>query len=183
MYHNLKTIHDNFPSTGILNVRYLRFLWRDVPEISNNMTLFKSLLDTMSYHGLIFRGNPTSAAREHAENSLSESAELFVPLHLPSKILENDLEELSTLLKNQFRREMVFEIRQPYVPPGILRQLMARFLLWESIEFCKCWGRGVALTLGEVFVLVCLDTPSRGEEKTRIEVCKSDQRRDYIGDF
>ena len=168
MFCELKWIHDNFPSTGILNVRYLRFLWRDVSEISD-MALFESLLRTMSSYGLIFRGNPIRTVNERAGNSFSDSTELFVPLHLPSTLLENDLEELPTLLKHQFRKELVFEILQPYVPPGVLGMLMARFLLWEDVEFRKCWGRGVVFILGEALVLLFINTPS-GEKKAHITI-------------
>lgn len=168
-FYSLKKIHDNFPSTGILSVKYLRFLWRDASGISD-MVLFESLLRTMSHHGVIFQGNPTKAVNEHAENSFSDSTELFVPLHLPPTILENDLEELATQLQYQFRKEVVFDILQPYVPPGILGLLMARFLLWEEVEFRKCWNRGVVFTLGEILVLFHLDTPSRGKENARITI-------------
>ena len=33
IFFDLNIVHDNFPSTGMLTVRYLRFLWRHVPEV------------------------------------------------------------------------------------------------------------------------------------------------------
>lgn len=169
IYFDLKKVHDNFSSTGVLTVGYLRFLWRNVPEIGDK-AFFMSLVGTMTCHGVIFQGNPTETSSEGSESAMDDSAELFVPLHLPSNILENDLEEFATLLKHQFRKELVYEIHQRYVPPGFLGLLMARFLLYRGVKFLKCWNRGTAFTMGEVLVLLHLDTPLHGEDEARITV-------------
>lgn len=169
VYRYLKEVHDNFPSTGILNVRYLRFLWRMVKE-TGDKAFFKSLLRTMSLHGIIFLGNPSHFDSENDWNPGDDNAKLFVPLHLPSTILDNDLEEFAMLFKHQFRKEFVYEIDQSYMPPGILGLLMGRFLLCNGVRFRKCWSRGALFTLKEVLVLLHLDHPSHVEDKARITV-------------
>lgn len=151
VFRDLSNIHNNFPSTGILTVMYLRFLWRNVPGMGDEK-LFKSLLDIMSHHGVLFQENHSSAD--------DGDPGLFVPLNLPSEVLEIDLEEFAVLLKRQFRNELVYEMRnQTLIPPGLLGMLMARFL-YQDARFHKCWSRGAAFTLGAVPVLLYLDSPS-----------------------
>lgn len=169
LYFHLKKIHDSFPSTGILTVGYLRFLWRNIHEI-NDESFLRSLLRIMSHCGVIFRGNPSGADHTRTNNALNDSIELFVPLHLPPNILKSDLERFSTFLTRQFRKELVYEISQPTFPPGALGLLMARLFSWEDIEFRKCWSRGAAFTLGEVLVVLHLDTFSHGNKDSQITV-------------
>lgn len=203
VYFELKKTHDNFPSTGILTVRYLQFLWRNVEE-AGEKTFLKSFLDTMSLNGVIFQGNPSQIHTKHDENAgddnvkrfllyiaeaigkvfqgnpsgadhecpkvaLDDRTELFVPLHLPLNILENDLEGSTLELQRQFRKEVVYEVEQSYVPPGLLGLLMARFLS-KGVEFRKCWGRGAIFILKQVLVLLHLDTSCRGVDEARITV-------------
>lgn len=66
--------------------------------------------------------------------------------------------------------ELVYEIRQSYVPPGSLGILMARFLHCGGVRCLKCWNRGTAFLLGEVLVLILLDTPLYGMDGARIIV-------------
>lgn len=167
VYWDLKKVHDNFPSTGILTKKYLSFLWRYVTGISNK-ALFESLLEMMFRHGVIFRGNPSGAGNELAGDALDDDVVLFVPLHLPTKILENDL-EITTLLKHQFRKDLVYEIRQTYVPPGVLGLLMSRLLVGD-VKFHMCWSRGVVFTLDGVLVLLHLDTPADDDDEAWITV-------------
>ena len=85
-----------------------------------------------------------------------------------SKILESEL-RIETLLNHQFQKETVYEISQTYVPPGLLGFLMGRFLCCDGVKFRKCWSRGAVFTLGEVLVLLLLNTPSHGEGKSYIK--------------
>ena len=168
LYMDLKEIHDNFPSTGILTLNYLRFLWRNIVT-KDDHAVFTSLLGVMSRHGIIFEGNPSGDDNKHAGNTLNDNAGLFVPLHLPINVLESDL-KIASLLRQQFRNELVYEIDQTYVPPGVLGLLMSRLLVLEGVKFRKCWSRGVVFTLEEVLVLLLLDTPADGEDEARITV-------------
>lgn len=131
MYHKLKTIHDSFPSTGILTIGYLRFLWRENVD-TNDEIFFKALLDMMSCHGIIVQGNPSGSRSEHPKNDLDEGSERFVLLNLPSIILECVPDDFVTLLKHPFRKEFIFEIHQAHVPPGSLEG--------KQLEVLKLWG-------------------------------------------
>lgn len=151
VFRDLADIHYNFPSTGILTVMYLRFLWRNIPGMGNEI-LLKSLLDMMSHHGVLFQESHSSAD--------DGDVGLFVPLNLPSEVLDIDLEEFAVLLKRQFRNELVYEMRHlTLIPPGVLGMLMARFL-YQDACFHKCWSRGAAFTLGAIPVLIFLDSPT-----------------------
>lgn len=100
---------------------------------------------------------------------MDDRAKLFVPLRLPPTILDSDLEEFEHL-KHKFRREVVYEIRQSYFPPGTLGVLMACFATDRDVEFRKCWSRGAIFKRREVLVMLMLNAPSPGMKETYITI-------------
>lgn len=168
-YFDLKRAHDNFPPTGTLNIGYLRFLWRNVPEMTDD-SLFRSLVRTMFHHGVIFLDTPGGAAHDDTQGALDDSVNLFVPANLPSDTLYSELQECKVSLREQYRKELAYEISQSYVPPEFLGLLMARLFRLENLEFHRCWSHGVAFTMGGPEVLLHLNTPGEAEDEAGITV-------------
>lgn len=168
-YLHLKRAHDNFPPTGTLNIGYLRFLWRNVPEMTDD-SLFRSLVSTMFHHGVIFLGTPGGASLDDVQGALDDRFNLFVPVNLPSDTLYSELQECKVSFREQYRKELAYEISQSYVPPDFLGLLMARLFCLEGVEFHRCWSHGVAFTMGGPEVLLHLNTPGEAEDEAGITV-------------
>lgn len=157
-YLKLKKVHDNFCSTGTLTVGYLRFLWRNVFGVGDEY-MFRSVLSATSHHGVIFKGAP---ARIGDESEWDDNTKLFVPVRLPSNILPSNLSECETLQRYQYRRELIYDIPQSSVPPGVLGVMMARFLSCKGVELHACWSRGAAFAMGGPEVIMYLNNAREG---------------------
>ena len=163
-FRDLKRTHDRFCVTGTLTVGYLRFLWRDIiPDETNPAgDLFGQLLNTMSQHGVIFESSDERSAGITSNRSLEDNTSLFVPVLLAPKVVETDLRQCETLSGYQYREDLIYDIDQSYVPPGILGLLIANFKRCGNVRLNACWSRGACVTMGGPVVLLHLDAVSKG---------------------
>ncbi|CAM9987115.1 unnamed protein product [Ectocarpus sp. 6 AP-2014] len=146
-YVELRKVHNNFCDTGTLTVGYLRFLWRNVFEDADE-EIFKGVLETMSHHGVMFKSAPARTSDEDVEREFDNDVKLFVPVRLPSQMLQSDIPDFETLRRHQYREEIVYDIHQSYAPPGVLGLLMSHFLCREGVRLHTCWSRGAAFAMG-----------------------------------
>ncbi|CAM9300333.1 unnamed protein product [Sphacelaria rigidula] len=157
-FDELVDSHRIFLKTGRLSKDYLRFLWRDVPDLDE--TVLGRMIDTMSTYGAMFPCGPTG----------EEASEFVVPARLPCLVADVTLSDLEKAISDGFGMQFTFEIRAKYVPPGIIAQFVGRFCRGNNIIFRACWSKGVSFILRGREHLICLHEPTKTLSHARIEV-------------
>ncbi|CAM9188602.1 unnamed protein product [Pylaiella littoralis] len=162
-YSQLSNTHQTFCAEGTLTVSYLKFLWREVKGIQKE-GVFDRLLETMMTHGVLFSG--PSEARD---GSIEMNAALFVPVRLQRYTSKEILETFSARCR-EWRCQLLFRVKQSYVPPGIIGMFMARLLVVDNVQLHCAWSRGLSFMMGGSEVMLYLNPPETCDGKAEIEI-------------
>ncbi|CAN0069798.1 unnamed protein product [Pylaiella littoralis] len=167
-FDRLSNTHQTFCAKGTLTVIYLKFLWREVMGIQQG-GVFDRLLETLMTHGVLFSDPNCFFPEPEAALNVEMGAALFVPVRLQRYTSKDRLAEFSALC-HEWRRQLVYRVRQRYVPPGIIGMLMARLLVSEDVELHCAWSRGLAFMMGGSEVMLYLNPPEAYDRNAEIEV-------------
>lgn len=169
-FDELAIAHKNFIRTGRLTEKYLQFLWRDVPELSD-AHVFTCVLSTLSEHGAVFRCD-------------HDVEEFMVPARLPARVVEDAFSELQSRISNGVGMQFVIEIHSDYVPAGLISQFLGSFRRSSHIVFRACWTAGAAFVMGGMEHLVCLHDPiSPLPRRIEIDIAGTTQETVYEPGF
>lgn len=169
-YGRLTQTHENFIRTGRLTETYLRFLWRDIPEIADG-DVFQRMVSTLSHHGAMFRCEGSGGI--HLQ-------ELMVPARLPARIEAETLSQLQHAICNGVRMQITIEIDSEYVPAGVIAHFLGTFSSSiDDISFRSCWNRGAAFSREGIEYLICLHEPTAGRNR-RIQIDVAGSSRETV---
>lgn len=190
-FSTLSEAHKTFCATGTLSVSYLYFLWRELDEIWEK-GVFERLLQTMCKHGILFTklGSTEGGKFEHLLGTkrkellgqwgstrnvdafgVASNTALFVPVRLKSVVEKDELRQFSApCVAHQWRRQLVFDIHQSYVPPGIIGMIMSRLLCSSDVQLHCAWRRGISFMMGGSEVMSFLNSSHSQVGRAEIDV-------------
>ena len=150
--------HEDFRRTGRLTRDYLKFLWREVDEVKTDHDVLDSLIETISYHGVMLNSPSLSPTGDR---------QLLVPFRLPPEVDPSALTRLEDATRHGRRMRFTWSIGK-HAPSDMVGLVLTQCLSDKRIQVRACWRSGIAFAMDDLEHLVCLHTTAADKEKGRM---------------